>query len=73
MKLQAEPLEDLMAVCPVLFGQLVVVRKWLGQGRMRGIKPGSNKTGWRIDEADLEAFIERRSNTLAPEETAPRG
>jgi excisionase family DNA binding protein len=34
------------------------VREWLRQGRIRGLRPGGTKAGWRISEAELARFIE---------------
>jgi len=38
------------------------VRRWLRDGRLRGIRPGGTKLGWRVREADLERFIARMAN-----------
>ncbi len=35
------------------------VRRWLTTGQLKGIRL-SRKTGWRVSEADLVAFIEQR-------------
>jgi excisionase family DNA binding protein len=35
------------------------VREWLRRGRLQGLRPGGTKAGWRIDEADLERFLEK--------------
>lgn len=32
------------------------VRKWIGQGRLRGVKI-SNRGGWRIPEVEVERLI----------------
>lgn len=33
------------------------VRRWLKAGRLKGYRPGGDKTGWRIRESALEEFI----------------
>jgi excisionase family DNA binding protein len=33
------------------------VRKWLKEGRLRGVMLGGTKIGWRINEADLQRFL----------------
>jgi len=38
------------------------VRAWLRAGRLGGFRPGARRTGWRISEADLQAFIERATS-----------
>lgn len=35
------------------------IKKWLRNGKLPGVKVGHL---WRIDEADLEKFIEERKN-----------
>ena len=35
------------------------VRGWLRQKRLRGVNFGG-KTGWRVKDSDLRAFLERR-------------
>lgn len=37
------------------------VRKWLEQGKLRGSLL-SRRGGWRVREADLNAYLERRAN-----------
>lgn len=39
------------------------VRRWLRAGELRGVHL-SRKTGWRITEADLAAFLRVRENRL---------
>ena len=34
------------------------VRRWLRTGRLKGLLPGGTKTGYRVRERDLEAFID---------------
>ncbi len=33
------------------------VRRWLREGRLKGVRLGGTKLGYRISEADLEQFI----------------
>ena len=33
------------------------IREWLQLGRIRGIKLGGAKAGWRVSESDLARFI----------------
>jgi excisionase family DNA binding protein len=35
------------------------VRRWLASGQLKGVRL-SRKSGWKIRESDLDAFIERR-------------
>ena len=35
------------------------VRRWLREGELTGV-PFGGRTGWRISEADLQAFLDRR-------------
>jgi FtsZ-binding cell division protein ZapB len=37
-----------------------VVRRWLRQGKLRGIKPEKRRDGWRIPKENLDAFILER-------------
>ena len=39
------------------------LRRWLRQGRIGGFKAG---TDWRLQQADLDAFIERNRNSYRP-------
>ena len=34
------------------------VREMLKDGRLRGFRLGGTKSGWRVSEADLDAFIQ---------------
>jgi excisionase family DNA binding protein len=38
------------------------IRRWLRSGRLRGIRLGERRAGWRIREADLSAFLNERAN-----------
>ncbi len=35
------------------------VRRWLRSGRLRGIRLGGTKLGYRIAESDLQRFLDR--------------
>ena len=39
------------------------LRRWLRHGRIGGFKAG---TDWRLQQADLDAFIERNRNSYRP-------
>ena len=39
-----------------------VLRRWLREGRFPGIKLGSH---WRIDEKDMQAFIEKSKQKVS--------
>ena len=41
------------------------VREWLRTGRLRGIRPGGTKIGWRIAEADVARFLAAAPNGRA--------
>ena len=48
------------------------VRRWITAGQLRGINLGDgSRPRWRIDPADLEAFLARRTASPAPRQ-APR-
>jgi excisionase family DNA binding protein len=34
------------------------VRRWLRTGRLKGLLPGGTKTGYRVRESDLRAFMD---------------
>jgi hypothetical protein len=43
------------------------VRRWIVTGQLRAANLGDgSRPRWRIDPADLEAFLARRSPSLAP-------
>jgi excisionase family DNA binding protein len=33
------------------------IRRWLRSGRLRGIRIGARRAGWRIPERDLAAYL----------------
>jgi predicted site-specific integrase-resolvase len=41
-----------------------VLRRWLREGKIKGIRPENRKEGWLIDHDDLERFIQRRQLTV---------
>jgi excisionase family DNA binding protein len=40
------------------------VKRWLREGKLVGVQLG-DRAGWRIEEEDLEAFLERQKNVSA--------
>lgn len=45
------------------------VRRWLRQGKIKGIAPKSRKEGWQIPENELQIFMKKRlpeSHTMTP-------
>jgi excisionase family DNA binding protein len=38
----------------------LTVRRWLNNGDLDGTRLSAGRAGWRISEADLEAFLEKR-------------
>ncbi len=38
------------------------IRRWLRSGRLRGVRLGATRAGWRVSEADLAAFLSERAN-----------
>ena len=51
------------------------VRRWLRQGRMRGLLPGGDRGGYRVRTSEVERFlkdVEREPNPpAAPTEEEP--
>jgi excisionase family DNA binding protein len=41
------------------------VSRWLSEGRIKGIKLGGKKTGWRIRPSELEKFIADRERAAS--------
>ena len=33
------------------------VRRWLGEGQLKGAKLGGDKTGWRVRASEVERFF----------------
>ena len=40
-----------------LGGTVKTVRRWLREGRLRGVRLPSTKLGWRVLEAEVDRFI----------------
>jgi excisionase family DNA binding protein len=38
------------------------IRRWLRSGRLRGVRLGATRAGWRVSEEDLAAFLRARLN-----------
>jgi excisionase family DNA binding protein len=38
------------------------IRRWLRSGRLRGIRLGERRAGWRVRDSDLNAFLNERAN-----------
>ena len=38
----------------------LTVRRWINAGDMPASKLGGDKAGWRIDEDDVTAYVDRR-------------
>ena len=36
------------------------VYRWLADGRLKGVRLGGTRVGWRISEKDLREFLEKR-------------
>ena len=47
------------------------VRTWLRSGRLRGLRPGGRRAGWRVRQSDLARFIEATTVGTDEQETAP--
>ena len=43
------------------------IRRWLREGELTGV-PFGGRTGWRISEEDVRAFLERRRAAEGSEE-----
>ena len=49
------------------------IRRWIRDGRLTAIDLGADSAGWRIDPADLDAFIAaRRGTRVKQEKGSPR-
>jgi len=42
------------------------VRRWLRDGKLRGVRPGGTKLGWRIPESEVQKLLAGSGPTLAP-------
>jgi excisionase family DNA binding protein len=45
----------------------LTVRRWLNNGELDGTRLSAGRAGWRISEADLEAFLAKRRETTRQE------
>lgn len=53
----AERLLTVPEVADQLRVSAYTAREWLRAGRLRGYRPGGTKAGWRVRQADVEAFL----------------
>jgi excisionase family DNA binding protein len=45
------------------------VRRWLNEGRIKGVMPGGRRLGWRIPQAEITRLLRpRRAGDTAEEE-----
>jgi excisionase family DNA binding protein len=35
----------------------VTVQRWLAAGKLRGVKPGGTRMGWRVSEAEVRRVL----------------
>lgn len=47
-----------------------LVLEWLRAGRLRGYRPGGTKAGWRVRQADVEAFLAAAASPAGDERAA---
>jgi excisionase family DNA binding protein len=50
----------------------VTVQRWLRSGRLKGMRPGGRRTGWRIAESELRRFLAESTHTVGEPEGATR-
>jgi excisionase family DNA binding protein len=36
----------------------VTVQRWLHAGKLRGVKPGGSRMGWRVSEAEVRRMLQ---------------
>ena len=48
------------------------VRRWLRDGKLRGVRPGGTKLGWRIPASEVSRLL-AGSPALTPEPREPQG
>jgi excisionase family DNA binding protein len=46
----------------------VTVQRWLRAGRLKGMRPGGTRMGWRIPESELRRFLEQSSTGTSEED-----
>ena len=68
--------EDRLLTVPEVAERLRVnpesVRRWIRQRKIRGVRLGGPRTGWRVLESEVEAFIRRASEPPAKETDSRR-
>jgi len=48
------------------------VRRWLLSGKLRGVRPGGTKGGWRISVSEVDRVLEREGAAEAgPQDAQP--
>lgn len=56
-------MEDRLLTVPEAAERLRVsewsIRRWLRSGRLKGVRIGGSRAGWRVRESELEAFLKR--------------
>jgi len=52
---------------------IFTVRELLKEGRLHGFRLGGTKSGWRVTEDDLRAFIEAARNEFLEGTAGPEG
>ena len=57
-----EPMYTVQEVANRLKANPETVRRWLRQGKLKGIMPGGQKLGYRIRESDLRKFLGREND-----------
>ena len=61
-------LMTVQAVADYLAVHPETIRRWIRDGRLTAIDLGADSAGWRIDPADLEAFVAARRGTRTKQE-----
>jgi len=46
----------------------VTVRRWLRAGKLRGVRLGQTKAGWRVRLSEVQALLEDATQLPLPEE-----
>ena len=76
MRMTHERLLTVEEIAQRLGANVETVRRWLRQGRLRGVRPGGTKLGWRVSERELARFLSGEDTAPSPpatpgEETTP--
>jgi excisionase family DNA binding protein len=45
------------------------IRRWLREGKLRGVRPGGTKLGWRIPASEVDRILTGRP---LPDDEAPK-